>query len=162
LATHGRLTPVLPGAYITPCHRPDGRVAMQRTANPRTAVRFRFRPPPRELLNTGKMRRIPTGLAALGFVVIIGAPLHDAAAEEDASSSRLVPGGYLQPRRVPDADSSPVMKSGLPKPRAAEPEPDPVAAARLIRPRPRIAPPAHHPRPAPVRRAPPSDGKVQF
>ena len=39
-----RLTPVGPGAYIKP-RRPDGRVAMQRTANPRTAVRFRFRPP---------------------------------------------------------------------------------------------------------------------
>jgi hypothetical protein len=133
---------------------------MQRTANPCTAVRFRFRPPPRELLNTGKMRRIPTGLAALGFVVVVGAALHDAAAEEDAASSRLVPGGYLQPRRVPDADPAPVLRSGLPKPKAAEP--DPVAAAPRIRLSPRIARPAHHPRPAPVRRAPPSDGKVQF
>ena len=160
LTKHGRLTPVLPGAYITPCHRPDGRVAMQRTANPRTAVRFRFRPPSRELLNTRKMHRIPIGLAALGFVVVIWAPLHGAAAEEAASSSRLVPGGYLQPRRIPDADPSPVLKSGLPKPRATEPEP--TAAAPALQPRPRIARPAHHPRPAPVRRAPPSDGKVQF
>jgi hypothetical protein len=108
------------------------------------------------------MRRIPIGLAALGFVVVVCAPLHDAAAEEGTSSSRLVPGGYLQPRRVPDADPPPVLRSGLPKPKAAEPEPDPVATAPPIRLSPRIARPAHHPRPAPVRRAPPSDGKVQF
>jgi hypothetical protein len=108
------------------------------------------------------MRRIPIGLAALGFVVVVSAPLHDAAAEEDASSSRLVPGGYLQPRRIPDADPSPVLKSGLPKPRVAEPPPEPVATAPALQPRPRIVRPAHHPRPAPVRRAPPSDGKVQF
>jgi hypothetical protein len=144
----------------------DGRFGNSReqilpwTANPCTAVRFRFRPPPRELLNTGKMRRISIGLAALGLAVVIGAPLHGATAEEDAASSRLVPGGYLQPRRVPDADPSPVLRSGLPKPKAAEP--DPVATAPPIRPSPRIALPAHHPRPAPVRRAPPSDGKVQF
>jgi hypothetical protein len=106
------------------------------------------------------MRRIPIGLAALGFVVVVCAPLHDAAAEEGTSSSRLVPGGYLQPRRVPDADPSPVLRSGLPKPKAAEP--DPVATVPPIRLSPRIARPAHHPRPAPVRRAPPSDGKVQF
>jgi hypothetical protein len=33
------------GFIPRPRRRPDGRVAMQRTANPRTAVRFRFRPP---------------------------------------------------------------------------------------------------------------------
>ena len=109
-----------------------------------------------------KMRRIPIGLAALGFVMLAWAPPYAAAAEEDASASHLVPGGYLQPRRVPDADPSPVLKSGLPKPRAAEPPPEPVATAPPIQPRPPVARPVHHPRPAPVRRAPPSDGKVQF
>jgi hypothetical protein len=39
-----RLTTQAVAAYMT-SHRPDGRVVMQRTANPRTAVRFRFRPP---------------------------------------------------------------------------------------------------------------------
>ena len=73
------------------------------------------------------MRRISIGLAALGLAVVIGAPLHGATAEEDAASSRLVPGGYLQPRRVPDADPSPVLRSGLPRPRAAEPSPEPAA-----------------------------------
>src|SRR5207302_9430915 len=86
------------------------------------------------------MRRIPIGLAALGFVAVVWAPLHDAAAEQDASSSRLVPGGYLQPRRTPNADPSPVLKSGLPKPRAAESPPS-KAAAPPIQPRPRIARP---------------------
>ena len=33
------------GFIPRPRRRPDGRVAMQRTANPRTAVRFRLRPP---------------------------------------------------------------------------------------------------------------------
>src|SRR6266446_5032891 len=42
-----RLTLAGAGAYMAPLRRPDGRVAMQRTANPRTAVRFRFRPPKR-------------------------------------------------------------------------------------------------------------------
>jgi len=73
------------------------------------------------------MRRIAIGLAALGFVVVIWAPLHETAAADDTSSSRLVPGGYLQPRRVPDADPPPVLKSGLPKPSAAEPPPEPAA-----------------------------------
>ena len=43
----GSLTLPRPRAYISPppACRPDGRVAMQRTANPCTAVRFRFRPP---------------------------------------------------------------------------------------------------------------------
>src|SRR4029077_4783680 len=40
-----RLTLVGAGAYMAPLRRPDGRVGVQRTANPRTAVRFRFRPP---------------------------------------------------------------------------------------------------------------------
>ena len=150
------------------CHRPDGRVVMQRTANPRTAVRFRFRPPLRKLLNT-QMRRITTGLAALGLVSAVWMPLGDAAEAEDTSSSRLVPGGYLQPRRVPNTDAAdppPVLKSGLPKPAVAEPQPQPVAASpRLeppLQPRPRVMRPANQPRPAPARRTPPSDGKVQF
>ena len=42
--TGAHLTAAGPRAYTTP-HWPDGRVVMQRTANPRTAVRFRFRPP---------------------------------------------------------------------------------------------------------------------
>src|SRR5665213_3564886 len=33
------------GFISRPRRRPDGRVAMQRTANPRTPVRFRVRPP---------------------------------------------------------------------------------------------------------------------
>src|SRR5262249_52906272 len=36
---------VIPDYIRVDASRPDGRVAMQRTANPRTAVRFRFRPP---------------------------------------------------------------------------------------------------------------------
>ena len=39
-----RLTSRAASAYMRR-RRPDGRVVMQRTANPRTAVRFRFRPP---------------------------------------------------------------------------------------------------------------------
>src|SRR6266446_1742007 len=159
-----RLTAVLPDAYITPCHRPDGRVVMQRTANPRTAVRFRFRPPPRKLLNT-QMRRITICLAALGFVSATGAMFGDAAAAEDASSSRLVPGGYLQPRRGPNTDAAdppPVLKSGIPKPAVAEPPPQQAATQPRILPpirqRPRVMRPANQSRPAPVRRAPPSDG----
>jgi hypothetical protein len=44
--------------------RPDGRVAMQWTANPRTAVRFRFRPPPLKTAFDSKRlfaRKCPTG-----------------------------------------------------------------------------------------------------
>src|SRR4029077_13729044 len=37
------LTLIVAHPYMV-CHRPDGRVAMQRTANTPTAVRFRFRP----------------------------------------------------------------------------------------------------------------------
>ena len=44
VAQQADLTLLAAGAYMI-CRRPDGRVAMQRTANPRTAVRFRFRPP---------------------------------------------------------------------------------------------------------------------
>src|SRR5580692_7617313 len=47
--------------------RPDGRVVMQRTANPRTAVRFRFRPPPISILRARvtSAHRIPISLPPL-------------------------------------------------------------------------------------------------
>src|ERR1051325_6155132 len=53
-----RLDPDRARRLYQPCPRPDGRVAMQRTANPCTAVRFRFRPP------TGLLPR-PSGPALI-------------------------------------------------------------------------------------------------
>jgi hypothetical protein len=78
---------------------------------------------------------------ALAFGLSVGLWLGPVAAQE----TRLVPGGWARPIRVPE-----------PPPAAAPPLAPKAAAVPPARRRPA------HPRAAPVRSAPPADGKVQF
>lgn len=83
----------------------------------------------------------------------------------------LVPGGWLQPPRIPDPPPPAAEAAPAPaQPAAAQPEPvlvrppPPPAEPAMVQPlpSPKLRRPAvqHHPRPAHA--APPSDGKVQF
>ena len=91
------------------------------------------------------MRKVPIFVMAMVLSTAGALPVNVTARAD------LVPGGWLQPPRIPQAP---------PEPEAVPPADEPAAVQPL--PSPKVTRPAVQHRPPPVRTAPPSDGKVQF
>jgi hypothetical protein len=117
------------------------------------------------------MRKVPIFAVAMVLSTAAALPVSVTARAD------LVPGGWLQPPRIPPAPPVPEAAPPPAEPAAAEPAAAPPAAAEpvLVRPPPppepavvqpllppKVTRPAVQHRPPPVRTAPPSDGKVQF
>jgi hypothetical protein len=121
------------------------------------------------------MRKVP--------IFVVATVLSTAAALPVSVTARadLVPGGWLQPPRIPQAPPEPEAAPPAAEPAAAAqvpaPPPEPAAAQPVLvappapppepaavqpLPSPKVTRPAVQHRPPPVRTAPPSDGKVQF
>jgi len=117
------------------------------------------------------MRKVPIFVMAMVLSTAGALPVSVTARAD------LVPGGWLQPPRIPQAprpeavppaDEPAAVQPTPPGSAAAQPvlvappPPPPEPAAVQPLPSPKVTRPAVQHRPPPVRTAPPSDGKVQF
>jgi hypothetical protein len=118
------------------------------------------------------MRKVPIFVMAMVLSTAAALPVSVTARAD------LVPGGWLQPPRIPQAPPEPEAAAPAAEPAAVQPTPPEPAAAQPVLvappsppaepaaiqplPSPKVTPPAVQHRPPPVRTAPPSDGKVQF
>src|SRR5205823_10610444 len=113
-------------------------------------------------LSSGReMRKVPIFITAMVLATVAALPVSVAARAD------LVPGGWLQPPRIPQAPPTPEASPPPAEPAAAQPvlvrPPPPPAEPAAVQslPSPKVPSPAVQRRPPPVRTAP-SDGKVQF
>jgi hypothetical protein len=107
------------------------------------------------------MRKVPIFVMATVLATAAALPVGVTARAD------LVPGGWLQPPRIPQAPPAPEASPPPAEPAAAQPvlvpPPRPPAEPAAVQPlpSPKVTRPAVQRRPPPARTAP-SDGKVQF